>query len=127
MSAYICKASTVAKAAALIAKAGVIRFGTVEDLAENLAQLNADAVLARYGDTYGPIEIDVPIPDLSGADLGDPETVAPYLGALRCLIYQCSERHVPEDPLYQAMQDAEHHVLWLIANKHEAIQNMPWG
>ncbi|MBA4192508.1 MAG: hypothetical protein C0467_31460 [Planctomycetaceae bacterium] len=118
--------TAVALARAILAGDAAAAFGLADEIHESaqgsidgltmlgrkLYALNQRAIIARYGDR--PDDDFQAIPEFTydsawaeSADEGDwsfKEDECPKISALSCLLYQCSEGDVPNDPLYQRIQ-----------------------
>ena len=98
MSAFFVTAKTTANAVECMKQAGIVRDG----LARELMWMNVAALVARYDDREDAYTADVaayaaPHPS------NDPYQV---LKSADCLLYQCSEGDVDENPLFKELEAA---------------------
>lgn len=75
-----------------------------QEMAEQLLQLNCDALDARYGEGTGAHDA-AGLPPILFVFPSVAPTPVEVLKAIACWSYQCAEGDVPEHPLFKAMQE----------------------
>lgn len=94
-----------------------------ERLANDLFSLNVRAVEEKYGEGSAR--------EFRSLDFkycfAMPQDATRTVKALHCLLYQCSEGNVPEDPLYQVLQKIQQQICRGIVVNSRAYELADWG
>jgi hypothetical protein len=123
MSAFIVSGDTMNRVLAAIRKRGYWSGQSVQAdqhlqrIAADLFAMNARAMAARYGCQDEP-----PHHEYRPAFPTDIEMYK----ALRCLIHQCSEGNVPDEPLYRELEAVASCLAAEIIARLPAYQRAPW-
>jgi hypothetical protein len=94
-----------------------------EKLAKAMFQMNCDGVNARYGE--GEAEKFRPLNFTYKTEVY--HSLVQVLKSLQCLLYQCSEGHVPGTKLYQFFEEVEHHLALQIVIGLPEYDKATWG
>lgn len=111
-------------------------------LGRTLYAMNRRAVFTRYGtdalsemdpgdlhETYDYTQPPPPSYAMHFNPLTSKHTAEFYacLKAMHCLLYQCSEGNVPDEPLFAALEAGAGELAQFLARKTQAYENAPWG
>lgn len=99
---------------------------TMNKLGRDLLEMNARAVTARYGDDEHMNPGDEPGADYKWPGMYHQTKPIEAYKAAQCLLYQCSEGTVDQEPLFKALMQYKSQVADEIVRKVDAYNATPW-